>query len=309
LLDLAITGRRRRGGGIPSGILMEVFGPPSSGKSVLLCEIAGAVQRQGGEVMFKDPESRLDKQFAKIFDFNIDNVDYSRPNTISEVFAPIRVWEPATNQKINGIFADSLAALTTEMEMSNKDATGMRRAKEFSQELRVTCRSFVDKNILMVCSNQQRQNVGGGEYAPKFKSTGGEAISFYSSLRLKFNSASKIKSDIVTIAGKKMQKVIGVETEIEVFKSSVGHPYGMAPICILFDYGIDDIRTNLQYIKDNTKESLYTINGEKLAQSLTESILMIEEDGREQELKDCVIDLWEEIDEKLSVKRKKKDRI
>lgn len=67
LLDLAISGGRVRGGGIPGGIFVEAFGPPSSGKTVLLCEIAGAIQRQGGEVMFYDPEARLNKKFAEVF--------------------------------------------------------------------------------------------------------------------------------------------------------------------------------------------------------------------------------------------------
>jgi len=81
LLDLAISGGRVRGGGLPGGILVEAFGPSGSGKTVLLSEIAGAVQRQNGEIMFADPEARLNKQFAAMFGLDLKDDDYSRPDT------------------------------------------------------------------------------------------------------------------------------------------------------------------------------------------------------------------------------------
>ena len=94
LLDLAVSGGRIRGGGIPGGILVEIFGPSSSGKTVLLCEIAGGVQRQGGHVMFCDPEARLNKQFAHIFGLETNKIEYTTPDTVPEVFKPVRKWKP-----------------------------------------------------------------------------------------------------------------------------------------------------------------------------------------------------------------------
>src|ERR1700744_4620707 len=76
LLDLAISGGRFPEGGIPSGILVEISGPSGGGKTVLLCELAGTVQRGGGEVMFRDPEGRLNKQFGALFGFQVDNAIY-----------------------------------------------------------------------------------------------------------------------------------------------------------------------------------------------------------------------------------------
>jgi RecA/RadA recombinase len=135
LLDLAISGGRIRGGGIPAGILVEIFGPSSTGKTVLLTEIAGNIQNQKGEVMFQDPEARLNKQFAKLFNFELDEAEYSRPNLVPEVFQNVRNWEPKDPGVVNGIFADSLAALSTDMEMGSEegDKMGARRGKEFSQ--------------------------------------------------------------------------------------------------------------------------------------------------------------------------------
>ncbi len=307
LLDLAISGGRKRGGGIPGGILVEIFGPSGSGKTVLLCELAGAVQRQGGAIMFKDPEARLNQQFAKIFDLDVSTIDYDTPDTIGDVFGSIRNWDAKNPDKINGVFADSLAALSTnlEMEKAEGDKMGTRRAKEFSEELRRTCRVLASKNYLLVASNQIRENIDAGQFGVKFKSPGGEAIGFYASLRLKFGKPERIKQK-VTIAGKEVFRVIGVETTIEVFKSSVWKPYRTAPLTILFDYGIDDIRQNLQFIKTYTKNTMYMVGTTKLDKGLEASIVMVEQLKLEKKLRNEVIDLWEEIEVKFESERKSK---
>ncbi len=307
LLDLAISGGRVRGGGLPGGILVEIFGPASSGKTVLLCEIAGMVQRAGGKVMFRDPEARLNKQFAQMFDLEVGKIDYDTPNTVPEVFEPIRKWEPEGKAAVHGIFADSLAALSTEWEMEGKDEYGMRRAKQFSEQCRLTCRTLTKKNFLMVCSNQVRQNLDAGMFGQKYKSPGGEAIGFYASLRLRIIGSKKIQQK-EKVVGKEIKRSIGVETQIEVFKSSIWKPYRTAPLTILFDYGIDDIRDCLQYLKTYTKNSIYQIGEHKLSQSMEDSILMVEEDGLEDKLKEETINLWEEIENKFSSERKNKKR-
>lgn len=307
LLDLSISGGRVKQGGLPGGIFVEIFGPSSSGKTVLLCEIAGGVQRKGGAVMFKDPEARLNKQFAKLFDLDITTVDYDIPNTIPEVFKPIREWEPVSSKPgaINGVFADSLAALSTDMEMDEKDAYGMRRAKEFSEELRKTCRTLTEKNLLMVCSNQIRQNIDAGPYGQKHVSPGGKAIEFYSSLRLRMLGVEKIKR-MTKVAGKEVTRVVGVKSDIEVSKSSVWKPFHQSTITILFDYGIDDVRDNLQYIKSYTGETVYCLGGMKLSKSIDDAIEMIEEDSNEGKLREEVIGLWHEIESKFKSERKPK---
>lgn len=305
LLDLAISGGVKRGGGLPGGILVEIFGPPSCGKTVLLCELASAVQRQGGEVEFFDPEARLNKQFAKMFGLNVHNMAYSMPNTIPEVFTPIRKWKPKNSDVINGVFADSLAALSTEMEMDDKDQYGMRRAKEFSEQLRKTCRVLTAHNLLMVCSNQVRENVGATQWEPKFKTSGGQGIPFYASLRLRCSNPKKIKRE-KTVHGQTVNRIIGVETDVEVHKSSLWKPYHSATVPILFDYGIDDIRANLQFVKDCTKVHQFMVNGEKLSQSLDHSIHLVETNDLTTTLRNEVIDLWTEIEESFVQNRRPK---
>jgi len=308
LLDLAISGGRVRGGGIPAGVLVEIFGPSGSGKTVLLSELAGDVQRKGGDVKFHDPEGRLNEQFAKIFDLKFDELEYSRPDTIPELFKGVREWVPK-NAKINGIFADSLAALSTDLEMDNDDGDKMggRRAKEFSEQLRKTCRKLVEKSFLMVCSNQLRQNMGAGKFEAKFKSPGGEALAFYASLRLKTSQPEKIKKK-VKFEGKEVTRVIGVNVFVEVFKNSTWKPYRTARLTILFDYGIDDIRQNLQFIKDYTSNTTYSVGEKTLNISIDKSIQIVERDGLEETLRDQVIDLWEDIESKFDSVRKDKKR-
>lgn len=306
LLDLAISGGRVRGGGIPGGILVEIFGPYGCGKTVMLCEIAGAIQRQGGEIMFHDPEARLNKTFAAMFDLDIEAVEYRTPDTVPELFSSIREWEPKTLNKINGVIADSLAALSTDLEMNDKDAYGGRRAKEFSEQLRRTCRILPEKNFLIVCSNQVRQSFG-DTWGPRYISPGGESIKHYPSLRLECSAPKKIKEKR-KIKGNDVERVVGVETTVKVEKSTVWNPMGGAPVTILFDYGIDDIRANLKFIKQIKGESIYMVDARRLDKSMAEAIKIVEADGLEVGLKDEVIDLWEETERKFDSDRKVKER-
>ena len=309
LLDLAISGGRIRGGGLPGGVLVEIFGPSGTGKTVLLSEIAGSIQRQKGEILFHDPEARLNKQFAAMFGFNLDEGNYYRPNTVPEVFTAVRNWSPKGQGLIHGIMADSLAALSTDLEMEGKDGDkmGMRRAKEFSEELRKTCRILSQENYLMVCSNQVRVNVDAGQWGQKYTTPGGESVAFYSSCRLRtqlFKKETKEK----TFRGKTVKRVIGVQIEVEVYKNSIWKPHHTAPVTIIFDYGIDDIRQNLQYIKQFSNKSVYTIGGNSLGNRMDEAIAKIESDRREAELKEEVISLWERIELQFQSNRKTKER-
>jgi RecA/RadA recombinase len=309
LLNLEISGGRVRGGGVPTGIVVEAFGPSGSGKTVLLCEMGGDVQRKKGEALFQDPESRLDETFASIFDLQIAPKNLRKPDTITEAFKNIRDWKPENPDALNAIFADSLAALSTNLEMDNEDGDkmGQRRAKEFSEGFRKHARILGNRNTLMVCSNQVRQSGTNFKGQPTYKSPGGEALGFYCSLRLRFGTPKKIMKTI-TRKGKDIEKPIGITVPIEIFKSSVWKPYGKAPLSIVFDYGIDDIRENLQYIKDMEKNTTYMVNERSLGVSLHKAIEKVEDEGLISELKEQVIDLWEDIESGFVSNRKPKLR-
>ena len=157
----------------------------------------------------------------------------------------------------------------------------------------------------MVCSNQIRQTLN--QFGPKYKSTGGEAMSFYSSLRLKTEMINKIKVE-KTMAGKDVSRIVGIRINVNVFGSSVWKPYRTVPVTVIFDYGIDDIKENLQFIKDYTKNTTYCLGNSNLSSEMNKSIQMVEEAGLEMELKNEVIDLWEKIERKFDSNRKSKIR-
>lgn len=307
LLDLAISGGRFPHGGIPGGILVEIFGPTGCGKTSLLCELAGNVQRAGGQVLFRDPEARLNNQFARIFGFKVEDVDYAMPDTVVQLFEPLRKWVPENEEAVHAIFADSLAALSTELEMDKGDKMGQRRAKDFSEQCRLICRHLQAHNLLMVCSNQVRQNVDAGPFSEKYTTPGGLAIGFYASLRLRCHSPMKVE-DKKPFGGGEVKRVIGVTTRIEVYKSSVWKPHRDASVTILYDYGVDDIRDCLEFLKKSTGASKYNLGDLSLGVSLNRAIRHVEEDGLHDSLKAHTVALWNEIEDKFKSTRQEKRR-
>lgn len=308
LLDLAISGGRRRGGGIPAGIIVEIFGPESTGKTAILAEISSHAQAKGGRAKFGDPEARLDKEYCKIYGLHLDEKeDYFRPNTVKELFDAIWEWETDPNT-VSVFGADSIAALSTDMELDEGDKMGMRRAKEFSEGLRKTCRKISSNDKLVVLTNQIRDVISGiGE---KEQSTGGHAVRFYSSLRIKtiFEFPNRyIKRQAFLSDKAKVEKIIGINVVAKVVKSSIDDPYREAPIRIIFGYGIDDIRANLEYLKRMRGLTKFPAV-DKEFQSLEKAIEYIEAKNYQEALKTEVVDLWEEIENKLKVNRKPKIR-
>lgn len=301
LLDLAISGNRIRGGGVPAGILMEVYGRSGSGKTSILSELCASAQSNGGDAMFQDPEARLDKQYSKIYGMKIPKDNYFKPDTVTEMFDNMTNWDPPSGA-INVMSADSLAALSTELEMSKGDKMGMRRAKEFSEGLRKYARIIQKRNWIIACSNQVRQ----GDYGDV--TPGGKAVEFYSSLRISINQVAKIlKVRKVGAKNKEIKRAVGIESKAVITKSSLDKPYREVPIYIVFDYGIDDIRANLQWYKDYTGSTKYLAVDQEY-QQLERAIAYVEGNNMEAELKELVIDLWNEIEEKFTLQRIRKRR-
>lgn len=311
LLDLAISGGRLERGGIPGGIILEIFGPSGAGKSALLSELSASTQNRGGKVKFLDPEARLDKSYTEIYGVSIqDKFEYSRPDTVSGMFIDeIWSWDAPNKGFINMIAADSLAALSTNMEMNNDDGDkmGMRRAKEFSEGLRKTCRLIALNNWIIACSNQIRMGEGGKDTTP-----GGKGVPFYASLRIQikpmFPTSKIVKKMKVGSKSKEIEHVMGIYSECYIAKSSIDKPYRKAPLSIVFGYGIDTIRDELQYYKDMTGESTFNVFGDKGIMSMDTAIKYIEENELKLKLQDRTIGLWNEIQEKFKITRKIKDR-
>ena len=298
LLDLAISGERVRGGGIPGGKLVEIFGKSSTGKTALLSCIGADALKKGGEIRFDDPEGRLDREYSSIYGLSLRQYNYKMPDTVTEMFDNIKEWEPADNSKINVTCEDSLAALSTLMEMEDGDKRGQRRAKEFSEGFRKFCRYINKRNFIMACSNQQRQ----GEFG--LVTPGGFAVEYYSSLRIHLKQGTPIERS-KTIRGQKVIKTVGRRILATIVKNSIGESYREAHISLYFRKGIDDIRENLLYYSkfcnvENKKDKLYIPfeDGHKEygKNALPTAIKFIQENEIQDKLKENVIGVWEEID-------------
>lgn len=302
LLDLAISGGRVRGGGLPSGILVEIFGPEGSGKTGILAEICASAQARGGEVDFEDPESRLDKEYSKIYGVKIKKnfFNYNRPDTVKKMFKSLNEWEVDKNV-INVFGADSIAALSTELEMEDEDKRGQKQAKEFSQNLRKSARKIGKRGILCVFTNQIREGERGET------TSGGKAIRFYASLRVRVSINEILYKTVEVKPGVKVKQAYGISSSCYIKKSTVDNPYRLCDIYIVFGYGIDDIRGNLQYLKDMTRDSMYDCFGKRF-KGINTAIHYIEENGLQKKLREAVIDMWESVEEAFKVKREPKER-
>jgi RecA/RadA recombinase len=304
VLDLAISGGRVETGGIPTGILVEIAGDSGSGKTGILTELCASVQAMGGATRFADPEARLDKEYAQITGATIYDEDYFRPKTVTELFALLNEWE--TNPELPNVFAgDSLAALSTDMEMESEDKMGMRRAKEFSQELRKHCLLLHERNVLLACTNQIRTGNNNTKVTP-----GGNAVPFYSSLRLFCQptfQGSKIEVK-KKIRGVDQTSIIGIKTQVTCRKNSLDNPFRKADIYVIFGYGVDDVRGNLLFLKENKKDSRFLIGEKDLGATINKAISMVEEGDLEDDLRQETIMLWNEIQEAFNVQRKRKKR-
>lgn len=312
LLDLAISGNRVYGGGIPGGIVVEIFGPSGHGKTLLSVEICSSAEFRGGEAIFDDPEGRLDKEYARLTN-NLDlsqKHKYRRSKTVEDAFDAIEEWcEEEGTGNIDATALDSLAALSTRMEMDSEDKRGQDRAKQFSTRLRKDALLLSEKTKLLICTNQVRQGEGMGG-RPKEITPGGEAFKFYASLRMRIGPSLqgfKIKDKIKLDSGKEVEKVIGIYPVVSIVKNSCDDPYREASVPIIFGRGIDDIRSNLQWYKDMKKESSYNCI-DKNVRSMEKAIEYIEENNLQLELRKQIINLWMEIEQLFKKDRKPKVR-
>lgn len=251
LLDLALADRLP--GGFPAGRICQIYGNESTGKSVLVQEAIGSAQRQGGFGSLNDAEGTLDfyrAEYLHGMDVKTKKQwDYPEPpsESIEDLFDN---YVPATITKALKVkgprcsVVDSLSAICSDAELDAKLATptfGTSRAKQLSLAFR-RCRGDVSAaNLAMLFVDQTRHNVGG--YGEAQIASGGEALKFYSSTRLKLSPGEKIENS--------SKRVVGVKLKFLVRKNKIAPPFREGIIRILFDYGIDDIGTSLDWLHEN----------------------------------------------------------
>lgn len=295
ILDLAIANKLP--GGFPSGRVSHVFGAEATAKTILAMEPLGSAQRQGGIANYQDSEGTFDAERAKLLhgiDLSPERWHYHNPETIEGLWdeeIPAAI-EKATDFPIAAMSVDSLTAIAAAAEIADKDGepvsltgTGyaMQRAKQLSSAFRHYRYLLNTVNMGLLFVDQARDAVG--SFRPTEKTSSGRAILFYSSVRVHLKTAGWITNT------KKI--ATGVKIGFTIEKNKVAPPYRKGEFYLYFDYGIDDVETNLRWLKDIVGGD-YQI-GDYSSGRIDLAVKHVEENQLEGLLRDTVHAVWKEL--------------
>ena len=247
-------------GGLPKGRVVEIYGPESSGKTSLTLSVIAAAQRAGGTAAFIDAEHALDTQYAAKLGVNLTDLLISQPDTGEQALEITDML--VRSGSVDVVVVDSVAALTprAEIEGDMGDSHMGLQARLMSQALRKLTGSIKKTNTLVIFINQMRMKIGVMFGNPE-TTTGGNALKFYSSVRLDIRRIGAIK---------KGDEVIGAETRVKVVKNKVAPPFRQAEFDVLYGEGIslegEIIEQGVQLNLIEKAGSWYSYNGEKIGQ-------------------------------------------
>ncbi|MBU9401828.1 recombinase RecA [Burkholderia multivorans] len=247
-------------GGLPRGRVVEIYGPESSGKTTLTLQVIAELQKLGGTAAFIDAEHALDVQYAAKLGVNVPDLLISQPDTGEQA---LEITDALVRSgSIDMIVIDSVAALVPKAEIEGEmgDSLPGLQARLMSQALRKLTGTIKRTNCLVIFINQIRMKIGVMFGNPE-TTTGGNALKFYSSVRLDIRRIGSIK---------KSDEVIGNETRVKVVKNKVSPPFREAIFDILYGEGIsrqgEIIDLGVQAKIVDKAGAWYSYNGEKIGQ-------------------------------------------
>ena len=273
--------------GVPRGRVTEIFGPESSGKTTLTLHLIAETQRRGGVAAFIDAEHALDATYAKALGVDIDNLLISQPDTGEQALEIVETL--VRSGAVDIVVIDSVAALTPKSEIEGEmgDSHMGLQARLMSQALRKLTAIISKSKTSVVFINQIRMKIGVMFGNPE-TTTGGNALKFYSSVRLDIRKIASIKDN---------QEVIGSRTRVRVVKNKVAPPFREAEFDIIYGKGISrtgelvDIASTTGII--DKSGSWFSYGTDRIGQGRENAKAFLEQNG------DMAIDIYTKVKENL----------